>query len=193
MQDTMELENATDGQLVARFRAQGCPASIQTLLERYEQPIYHFLRSMLGNKEDAEDATQRCFVQAIHALPGYEEQGQFKSWLYQIARSQALMQVRRRKRKPEELLPSERLDDLLIAQEPSVYEKIDREEQVAALQRAIEQLPDAQKEVVLLRLQADIPFREIAEILDTPLNTVLGRMRDATQKLRTHLSNKYPV
>ena len=189
----LEYKEATeDSELIRQFVRNGCPLAIRTLLERYEQPIYHFLRKLLGNKEDAEDTAQRSFAKVVNLLPSqYEERGSFKSWLYQIARTEALMHLRSAKRRTATIIATDRIDDMPIAISLSAgndpQEALARDEQLTALQNAIDQLSDPLKEVVLLRLHADLPFREIARITDSPLNTVLGRMRNATLKLQSLL------
>lgn len=173
---------------IREYRQRRCPDAARCLLEPYEQPIYHFLRTMLHSKEDAEDATQRCFVKALNSLDDYTEQGRFKSWLYQIARTEALMLLRKRKRRTEISLDDQRLDDMPIASEPSAYLEVEAKERAEALREAIEALPDIEKEVVLLRLNAGITFREISALTEAPLNTVLGRMRNATHRLQNILN-----
>ena len=184
------FDMSSDAQLIRTYLKTGCPQAARKLCVRYEQPVYHFLRSMLGQKEDAEDLTQQTFIKAIRGLVDYRERGQFKSWLYQIARTEVLMHVRKGASRPE--TSAERLDDIPVAAGPSAYDDLAQAERIQALQLAIEQLPDLEKEVVVLRLKAELPFREIAEVTGSPLNTVLGRMHNATHRLRDIMKEVEP-
>lgn len=160
---------------------QGDSKAIRELLVPFERPIFQFVYRILGNRADAEDAVQECFYHAIRALPKYEDRGMFRAWLYQIARNEALGTIRRRSK--NQVLETERGEELQD-DTPGVVDQLARSERSKLLMECIESLPDAEREVVLLRLQRDITFREIAEITASSLNTVLGRMRNATLRLR---------
>ena len=173
--------NHPDTASIIKKAQQGDTVSLQELLGPYESPIFHFILRMLGNRQDAEDATQETFYKIIKALPRYHDQGQFKAWVYQIARNEALGSIRKRKKHhPTEEKIAEDSQDI----EAPASLSLERKEQCELLQQNIQQLPAPEREVVTLRLQRDITFREIADITNTSLNTVLGRMRNATLRLR---------
>jgi RNA polymerase sigma factor (sigma-70 family) len=136
----------------------------------------------LGHYADAEDATQEVFIRVVQGLPRYEHRGLFRAWIFQIARNQDALTAGRRQRR----------GDRETTMEPALLEAfaVDPEETIdyAPLHAAIAQLPDAEREVIQLRLGEDLKFREIAERTGAPLNTVLGRMRHALHRLREILS-----
>lgn len=152
------------------------------LLGRYQDRIFSYLKKMLNNHHDAEEAAQETFVNAIRALKKYEEQGQFKSWIYRIAYREGLRKLRTRQShiqdsaaEPEDF--SQSPDELVFARE-----------RMKEIETAIEHLPVMEKQVVLLRAYSGLQFKEIAEIMDTPLNTALGRMRKASLRLKKILN-----
>jgi RNA polymerase sigma-70 factor (ECF subfamily) len=172
-----------DSELI-RDAQNGDTEALEQLLRRYQGRIFSYLVRMLGNRRDAEDATQETFVNAIRALKDYREQGQFKSWLFQIAYREGLKVVKKRKSRRETAQDSvaEIISDAL-----SPREQIINKERRQLLETAIQELSDAERQVVLLRLYEDMPFKEIAKIIDRPLNTALNRMHSATAKLRKKL------
>jgi len=156
---------------------------------------------MLAQRQDAEDATQLTFSKAVTAIGEgrYQARGSFKSWLFQIACNEARGLLRKRKRRLEIGLAFEsgncgsdkiRHADLPDHKSLTPMESLVRGERAAALRSAVERLPQAEREVVSLRLQLDCTFAEIAGITATPLGTVLGRMRNATRRLRRDLEKQ---
>lgn len=161
---------------------------MSALLTPWNDAIFGFLLHMLRHRADAEDAAQETFIRAVKGLPRYEHRGQFKAWLYHIARNQAVLTAQRRRRigDREAPLDHEASAELHDASPPT--DAPDHE----ALRAAVDQLPEAERVVVRLRLDEDLKFRDIAERTGTPLNTVLGRMRNATRRLRELLNPAQP-
>ncbi|MEM8550409.1 MAG: RNA polymerase sigma factor [Verrucomicrobiota bacterium] len=177
----------TESELIASAR-QGDMVSAHQLLSQYQAPLWGFLLSLLRHHADAEDALQETCLKALRGLANYRERGQFKSWLFQIAYRESLNVRRRQQRRlPETEKPeaTDQLPDLA----PLAAEQLESAEARARLQTCIDKLPEAEREVVLLRLQREIPFSEIAAITDTPLNTILSRMHKATHRLRVMMTS----
>lgn len=174
-----------DDQLVSEFLRNGETAPVRELFATYEDRLFRYLWQMLRHQQDCEDALQETFRKALKALPGYRKEGHFKSWLFRIGHNCALDVVRKRKRVTAmEEGEEANLED---AREGPL-EILAQAEKVRALQEAVDDLPAPEREVVSLRLQADLSFREIADSLGAPLGTVLARMHRAKQRLRTRLS-----
>ena len=154
------------------------------LYKRYERPLFSFILKFVKERSSAEDVFQQTWMKAIRGLDGYREKGKFSSWLFGIANNACVDHVRKQARskiddfKSEEGLDSFRSDD----QDPE--DAAIESERKAWLNEAISNLPPEQKEVVLLRLHGEMPFKEIAKMLNTPLNTVLGRMHYAMRHLQ---------
>ena len=149
--------------------------AFERLLVRYERPIYLFCLRFLEERSAAEDATQEVFVRVVKGLPRWDRRSSLGTWVYTIARNHCIDATRKgRHRKtesldqtsdPETTPPVERVPG------PSGH-RPDRRREQAALRRAISegiaQLPDAQREVFVLREYAGSKFHEIAEMTGVP-------------------------
>ncbi|MEM9080168.1 MAG: sigma-70 family RNA polymerase sigma factor [Verrucomicrobiota bacterium] len=175
----------TERDLVRRYLRKGDLGAARELFGRYEEGLYRYLWQMLRHQQDSEDALQDTFRKALQALPRYREESHFKSWLFRIGHNTALDLIRRRKKVVE---MSEGQEEGLAAGGVGPLEALEAREQVEELRRAVAKLPDAEREVVSLRMQADLSFAEIAKVLGAPLGTVLARMHKAKQRLRTQLA-----
>lgn len=171
--------------LIRRYLRRGEVAAARELFECYEDGLYRYLWQMLRHQQDSEDALQETFRKALQALPRYREQSHFKSWLFRIGHNTALDLIRRRKKVVE---MSEGQEEGLQTGEVGPAEALAARERVAELREAVAALPDVEREVVSLRMQADLSFAEIAEALEAPLGTVLARMHKAKQRLRKELA-----
>jgi len=145
----------------------------------------------------ADDLFQETFVRIMNALPAYTEKGRFRSWLFSVARNLALDAIRKGKFERGLFVRQDRenRDDSRheiadgVADEGSAPDSaIERRELAEQLDLAIAGLPAPQREVLMLRHNADLTFREIAEITGDSINTVMGRMRYATSALRKQLA-----
>ena len=169
--------------LVARLRA-GDLAAGETLVARYCQPLMRYLQRLTGNDHVAEELHQQTWLSVLDHLDKFEaaaSSGGFKAWLFRIATNKAndLWRSRGRERSAKEGLR------LVLDQEaPAAGFRLEGSEQQEKLRRAIEQLPENQKQVLLLRYYSGLKFVEIAQLLGCPLNTALGRMHKAMIKLK---------
>ncbi|MEM1157683.1 MAG: sigma-70 family RNA polymerase sigma factor [Verrucomicrobiota bacterium] len=160
--------------------------AMDVLLRRYQILLFHVVYSYLHHQQDTEDTAQLVMVKALQNLDHYEEQGKFKAWLMTIARREALRCLEQRRRRASSS-PLDELEQMASGQtdessHPAV--RMERQERREQLQHWIKQLALAEQEVVRLRLGTGLTFREIAELTGVPLNTVLGRMHQATIKLK---------
>jgi len=173
----------TDANLIRRYLA-GQDRAFDKLFKRYERPLFSFILRFVRDREGAEDLFQQTWMKVIKALPQYEERGSFSSWLFGIANNCCVDHARKKTRsKVDDLTSSEGLDRLPNPH-PNPEDTVIRKEQKAWLEQAVEQLPQEQKQVVLMRLFGQLPFKEIARVVNCPLNTVLGRMHYALKNLR---------
>jgi len=171
--------------LIHKFCHRGDTAAAQELLQPYERPLFNYLWQMLKHTQDTEDALQDTLGKALQALPRYREENHFKSWLFRIGHNVALDTIRQRKR----MTPSAEVEELSTEKNTRDGSRaLEQKERHEALAKAIQNLPDPEREVVTLRLQADLPFKEIATITGAPLGTVLARMHYAKQHLKSALT-----
>ena len=180
-----------DSLLIRKFCSDGDGDAAVELLGKYQRALYQFIWQMLHHSQDCEDAMQETFSKALLALPRYREENHFKSWLFRIGRNEAVEIIRRRRRTvvaetPEECLGTDPLIDL----QPAAREVMEQKERLQSLDKAIAQLPGAEREVLALRLQGDLPFKEIAQVIDVPIGTVLARMHRAKKRVKSLLESE---
>lgn len=160
----------------------GDTKAAETLFRRYQDNIFGFLLRMTGNRDVAADATQETFVRSFRGLSRYKEQDVFKSWLFRIARNEGLRGLKKRT-KMDTSGGGEAMTELMADASPGPGEIYEQRQMSAVLERALTALTDEERQVVHLRLKEDIPFREISEIMECPLNTAISRMHTAKKKL----------
>ena len=165
----------------------GRPEAFERLVREYGDRIYRFVKRLSGERS-AEDLTQEVFIRVHRSIESYRPEGRFESWLFTIANNLCIDQARRRKPEAslsdvdESLAPERFASDV---REP--LEALEEEERRRALLKAVERLPFEQRQVFLLREEAGLSFREIADLMRCPLNTALGRMHYAMESLRKSL------
>jgi RNA polymerase sigma-70 factor (ECF subfamily) len=191
--DTMELKltkstepavsGPDDETLVDRLR-QGESRAGDLLAERYAPALMRYLHRLCGSEHQAEELHQQTWLSVLDHIDRFDPRatsGGFKAWLFRIATNKAHDHWRSRGR---EKVVHERLRLVYDDRSPDASHSPEVSEQAQKLHRAIQQLPDAQREVLLLRYYSDLKFVEIAEMLGCPLNTALGRMHKAMLKLK---------
>lgn len=185
------MPNPPDEDLVAAYIDHGDERAFRTLVERHQERIFGYLVGMVRDREVAHDLFQETFLRAIAAMQrrrgSYEKQGRWLGWVMRIARNAALDHLRSRRKWQDVERDDEEgtsFFERLASEEPGIEEAVDLSERLEELRAAIEKLPPEQREVVLLRHEAELTFREIAEITDVSINTALGRMRYALINLR---------
>ena len=189
-------EHNTDDELMAAFIV-GDTAAMETLFLRYRQSVYSWLLRMTGDAAEAEDIYQDVWLKVIRHAADYRS-GSFRAWLWQIVRNKAT--DRMRKMSPSLILDSpisaegegeetivDQLSDDRAADALMQIEEVERQRVVC---EAIEALPMAQREVVLLRINGELSFKEIADMLAAPMGTVLARMHKAVKSLKDTLAKK---
>ena len=186
MNGTTEESRISDEELILAY-LEGDSDSFTVLYERYKRPLYAYLNRMLGNHAQSDDVFQQTWIRVVRRLGEYESKQKFFAWLTMIAHNLAIDQFRREKKSAE--LP---LDDENVAvSEPVTHTepwmRMHNRELGKALREAAEGLAEEQKEVFLLR-QEGLSFKEIAEVQNCSINTVLGRMQYAVKNLRKRLN-----
>ncbi|MBI9041193.1 sigma-70 family RNA polymerase sigma factor [Lutibacter sp.] len=182
----MESTLISDSVLVCDY-INGNEKSLEILIIRHKQRIFSFILSKVLDRDLAEDIFQDTFIKVINTLKrgAYNEEGKFLPWVMRISHNLIIDHFRRKKRIPifkntdEFDIFSVISDDVLNVEKQLIKDQI--LEDVTGL---IEQLPDDQKEVLVMRLFKDMSFKEIAENTDVSINTALGRMRYALINLR---------
>jgi len=166
-------------ELVSALKA-GRPEAYERLVREYGDRLYRFGLRLAGPMW-ADDVAQEVLLRVFRSIGAYRPEGRFEAWLFSIANHVAIDFARRRR--PERWSSARESE----AEEPAPPDLLEDRERHVALLRAVERLPVEQKQVFLLREEAGLSFREIAEMLDCPINTALGRMHYAMENLRKAL------
>lgn len=183
----------SDEVLMVRYQ-RGDREAFAELLRRYERPIYNFALRYLRHESWAEDVTQDAFLRVVQRAGEFKHESRFSTWLYTIARNLCVDHLRRQRHRQhasldqssdEEAPPGERLAD--AGPHGSVERAVLSREIQTQVVHAIEELPEEQREVFLLRHIGNVSFQEIAAITGTGENTVKSRMRYALERLQKAL------
>jgi len=182
----MILQKLTDSQLVNEY-IQGDECALGVLIERHNQRVFSFIFSKVYDKEVSNDIFQDTFVKVIKTLKAgkYNEEGKFLPWVMRIAHNLVIDHFRRGNRMPkfndngEFSIFSVLSDDSLNAETKIIKSQVETD-----VRSLVDELPDDQKEVLLMRMYRDMSFKEISENTGVSINTALGRMRYALINLR---------
>lgn len=190
-QISSKYEQLDDKDLVRFYRHNGDEQAFRELMNRHQSKIYSYIYSMVGSAEITDDIFQETFTKVITKMDDtYNEQGKWIAWVMRIAHNATIDYLRKQKRFVDvssnydkesntdfyDRLPDE---DLVGAQE-----QLEKDEAKNSLMKHIAELPEEQREVVMLRHYYEMPFKEIAELTNVSINTALGRMRYALINLR---------
>ncbi len=176
---------------MARIK-EGDTQALTELIEAHQQRVVGAVTRMLGDDSDAEDIAQQVFIRVWKSAPRYEPTAKFTTWLFKIMRNLVFNEVRRRKRHPTRALegvveegdrPMQTAD--LNAKSPAAS-MLDDEMQ-AAIQQAIEQLPEVQRMAIILRRYDEFSYEEIAAILELSVPAVKSLLFRARTDLRERL------
>lgn len=173
----------TDDETLAMRLKDGDDAASEELVKRYATPLLRYLHRLTGNDNAAEELFQQTWLSVLEHVGRFnpKQGGGFKAWMYRIATNKAndLWRSKGRERNAKEGLK-------LVTDEsfPDASHRMSGSEQEQKLKRALAQLPEPQRQVLLLRYYSEMKFVDIAAMLGCPLNTALGRMHKAMQKLK---------
>jgi len=176
-------QTTPDEVLMRRFQ-RGDARAFPELVRRHRAAVFAFVLRWTQDRARAEDILQETWLKVVRASSDWSPRARFTTWLYTIARNACVDGARRERARATQPLEAE----------PVSTEGLDPERAAAAaelrpvLEAAIAALPDAQREVFLLREMAGIPFQEIARMTGAPEPTVKSRMRYALESLRTRLT-----
>ena len=165
--------------------------ALENLVALYSPRVFGLLLRMTGSRETAEDLLQETFLRMVRTIPEYQHDGRFDAWLFRIAANLARDHRRKSRRRGVAVRIDQAEDNLsFVSREPADVRQIRPDAEVMTresrqrVQEMLQALPDAEREIILLRHFAELPFREIAEMLGVPLGTALARAHRALKKLR---------
>ena len=175
-----------DSLLIKRYVA-GDEKALEALIEKHNQRLSSFIYSKVNSRDITEDIFQDTFIKVINSLQKgkYNEEGKFLPWVMRISHNLVIDYFRKNNRMPkfdnngDFNIFSVIQDDELNAEKLMVKDQIESD-----VRELIKELPEDQKEVLMMRIYKDMSFKEIAERTDVSINTALGRMRYALINLR---------
>jgi RNA polymerase sigma-70 factor (ECF subfamily) len=181
----------TDEELVEAFQ-QGDRSAFDILVQRWERKIRSALYRLVGSHDEARDLAQEAFLKSYRALGSFKLEARFSSWLYQIALNAARDRLRRRRTRQDVSLDSleETADRPLGRPHPSALDLVESRDLSRLVAAAVAELPEEQREVVVLKEYQGLTFAEIAEALDVPLSTVKTRLYRGLGQLRLRLERQ---
>lgn len=185
-----EEARAEDEQLIMRVAA-GDRRAFETLYDRYAATVFGVTMKMLGDRELAEDAVQEIFWRVWKRAASFDRSRAFAPWLFGIAHNYCIDELRRRRVRPQQVFEDDEhpiLGD--IPDEADVGEAAVLTDQRRIVLEALDQLPEEQRQALLLAYFGGLTQQEIAQKLGNPLGTVKTRMRLGLQKLRTLLQGQ---
>jgi RNA polymerase sigma factor (sigma-70 family) len=180
-------QNLIEDAVLVKNYINGDENALSILVKRHKQKIYSFIYSKVYDRDITEDVFQDTFIKVIKTLKRgkYNEEGKFLPWVMRIAHNLVIDHFRRNSRMPkfdnsgEFSIFSVLSDSSLNAEKSIIKSQVESD-----LRRIIEELPEDQKQVLLMRMYQDMSFKEISERTGVSINTALGRMRYALINLR---------
>jgi len=165
----------------------GDTASFGALVRKYQDRLFNTMVHVAGSREEAEDVVQDAFVKAFVKLKTFQGNSAFYTWLYRIAFNVSVS--RKRRKRPEPSVDASRdvigSDPADPEEAPSV--RLEREESIAQVRRALAALGEEQRGILLLREMEGYTYEEISAVLDLPIGTVRSRLHRARLQFRDEL------
>jgi RNA polymerase sigma-70 factor (ECF subfamily) len=186
------LSKKTDHELIQLF-TNGETDALEALVLRHKEKLYTSILFLVKDKYLAEDIFQDVFIRIIDTMRSgrYTEEGKFLPWAMRIAHNLCVDHFRKVKRTPT-IRNSENTDifEVIRFSEESAETKMTRQQSHDRVRVMLDQLPEDQREVIVLRHYADLSFKEIASMTNCSINTALGRMRYGLINLRKMMLQK---
>ncbi len=182
----MKYKLVSDAILVSNY-IKGDESALEILITRHKQKIYSFIYSKVYDRDVAEDIFQDTFIKVIRTLKrgAYNEEGKFLPWVMRISHNLVIDFFRKNNRMPkfdnsgDFSIFSVLSDNSLNAEKAIIKEQVEND-----VRRLVDELPEDQKEVLMMRIYNDMSFKEISDRTGVSINTALGRMRYALINLR---------
>lgn len=183
----------SDELLLDRFR-EGEARAFEELMRRHRTPIFHFILRSVKNPATADEILQDAWLRMIQGAREFQRASRFTTWAYTVARNLCIDHARKavHRRHPSLDQPREEegatLGDSVAGHEPASDRQAIGHQLQRTLAAAIDSLPNDQREVFVMREYSNLSFKEIADVVGAPENTVKSRMRYALERLQSSLA-----
>ncbi len=188
------IQQFSDAELIHEY-IHGQEYALEVLINRYKDKIYTSVYMLVKDKYLAEDIFQDAFLKMIKTIKEgrYAEQGKFLPWAIRVAHNLCMDHFRRTRNNIPVTLPDGQDIGCLFTTGELPSDGIERRQVHDSVRKLVESLPEEQMEVIVLRIYADLSFKEISELTGVSINTALGRMRYALINLRKSIDEKKMV
>jgi len=188
----MRRQILSDQQLIGQY-IKGHEGSLEVLINRHKSKIFTHIVLIVRDRALAEDIFQDTFIKVIKTLRAgkYREEGKFLPWVMRIAHNLAVDYFRKSNRMPTTSGGDDfDIFDVISDTQASIEDVVVEDEIHSDLRALVEELPEKQKEVLIMRHYCDMSFKDIAEETNVSINTALGRMRYALINLRVLIEER---
>jgi len=187
----MQLIQQSDAELIHAY-IHGHEYALDILINRYKDKVYTSIYMLVKDKYLAEDIFQDAFLKMIKTIKEgrYAEQGKFLPWAIRVAHNLCMDHFRKSKQQIPVTLPDGQDISVLFGASYLVADGIEKRQVHDSVRQLVTDLPDEQREVIVLRIYSDLSFKEISELTGVSINTALGRMRYALINLRKMITDK---
>jgi len=185
----MVSDGISDAECVRRLQ-HGETEAFEILVRRHEKTIFNLVYRMLGDYAEAAEISQEVFLSAFRAVGQFRGEANFSTWLYRIALNHASTRRRSLGTRQQRMLPIESANPLSDP-EPGPPEILEKQEIRERVQLALSQLDPEDAAVILLRDLQDVPYDEVARMLEIPVGTVKSRLHRARQALKLRLASYF--
>ena len=185
----MASDSTSDADYVRRLQ-RGETEAFEMLVRRHEKTIFNLVYRMLGDYDEAAEVSQEVFLSAYRAIGQFRGDANFSTWLYRIALNHTSTRRKtliRRQQRHVAIEDTEPVRDL----QPGPAETMEKKEIRERVQRALNSLEPDDATVILLRDLQDIPYEEVARLLEIPVGTVKSRLHRARQALKSQLASYF--
>ncbi len=182
---------STDAEAI-RLCQEGSREAYGFLVERYKERAYYSALGFLRSRDAALDISQDAFVRAFRAIKRFEPGKKFFTWYYQILRNLCLNFIRDKKRRARSFSEMDEHEITIIADdEQDASNLAEHNELKRTLWAAMDELKPKEKEIIVLKDLQDLSYKEIAEVLDIPIGTVMSRLFNARKALKAKIERTY--
>jgi RNA polymerase sigma-70 factor (ECF subfamily) len=187
----MQLTRLSDAELIHAY-THGNDNALEVVINRYKDKIYTSIFMVVKDKYLAEDIFQDAFLKIIKTMKDgrYAEQGKFLPWAIRVAHNLCMDHFRKTRQSVAVTLPDGQDISYLFGPSDMVADGIEKREVHTSVRKLVEGLPYEQREVIVLRIYADLSFKEISDLTGVSINTALGRMRYGLINLRKLITDK---
>ena len=165
-------------------------------MREYQEKVLNTCYGFINSREEAEDLTQEVFVEVFRSISGFKENAKLSTWIYRIAVSKSLEEIRSRKRKKraayfKSLIGLETAQEIVATKDKDPHEVLEDAQRLEIMQQAIEKLPENQRIAFTLHKFEQLSYQEVAEVMGSSVSAVESLIHRAKNNLKKYLYRYY--